>query len=152
MPPLVDPLEEEEEEQRQQQGFGSPSESGSSESFTVVSVDNIVSDGERGIWPTHPRYEPADPRLYLIKLATMWMKHLGKEERGQSNQLTLVITSRVWNLLESIWSLVCGYTQVEFFLFGRSWQMFASSPDIDSFLRTMPCVWDIRTATFFERS
>jgi hypothetical protein len=90
MPPLVDPLEEEEDEQpqqqqQQQQGSGSLSESGSSESFTVVSIDDIVSDGEPAIWPSHPRYEPADPRIYLIKLATMWMNHLGKAEKGQSN-------------------------------------------------------------------
>ena len=54
----------------------------SDDNSVVVSVDDISSDGVQDVWPTHPRFERADPNVYLKKLATMWMRHLGKFESG----------------------------------------------------------------------
>ncbi|KAK2740600.1 hypothetical protein FQN55_008809 [Onygenales sp. PD_40] len=47
-----------------------------------VPIDTTFSDGDRSIWPTHPRFERADPKLYLLKLADMWMKERGEAKKG----------------------------------------------------------------------
>ncbi|KAK2786886.1 hypothetical protein FQN52_007630 [Onygenales sp. PD_12] len=48
-----------------------------------VPIDTTFSDGDRSIWPTHPRFERADPKLYLLKLADMWMKERGEAKKGR---------------------------------------------------------------------
>lgn len=55
----------------------------------VVPVDGISSDGDEDVWPTHPRFERADANVYLKKLATMWMQHLGEHEKGWFRQIFL---------------------------------------------------------------
>jgi hypothetical protein len=97
MPPLVeDSLGEE---------SSSASESGNDNSFTVVSTDNIISDGNRSRWPTEERFEIADPSTYLTKLATKWMQYSGKLEPGMLTHLQICLKclqTACWFLLDSV--------------------------------------------------
>ncbi|KAL1952645.1 hypothetical protein VTO42DRAFT_4573 [Malbranchea cinnamomea] len=57
------------------------------ENLTVIPVNDVKSDGDRSIWPTHPRFAEADPAIYLKKLATMWVKEMGGYEPGHEYSL-----------------------------------------------------------------
>lgn len=53
------------------------------ENTIVIPVDDIKSDGADSTWPDHPKWQKEDPVLYLSKLATLWVKHMGGYEEGQ---------------------------------------------------------------------
>lgn len=50
----------------------------------IVPINESLSDGNKDLWPTHPRHHRVEPTLYLDKMATMWMKHRKEYESGQS--------------------------------------------------------------------
>ncbi|EEH47803.1 uncharacterized protein PADG_03887 [Paracoccidioides brasiliensis Pb18] len=48
-----------------------------------IPIDKTFSDGDKTIWPTHERHEKEDPKLYLVKLASLWMKERGEAKTGK---------------------------------------------------------------------
>ncbi|OAS99848.1 hypothetical protein, variant [Blastomyces dermatitidis ER-3] len=53
------------------------------EGVVKVCIDKTFTDGDINRWPTESRFEREDPRLYLLKLANMWMKARGEARPGK---------------------------------------------------------------------
>ncbi|PGH32392.1 hypothetical protein GX50_04817 [[Emmonsia] crescens] len=48
-----------------------------------VPIHKTFTDGDRNLWPRNSRFEREDPHLYLLKLASMWMKERGEARPGK---------------------------------------------------------------------
>ncbi|PGH14204.1 hypothetical protein AJ79_03177 [Helicocarpus griseus UAMH5409] len=53
------------------------------EGLIVVPIDKTFTDGDEKIWPKDSRFQTEDPRVYLMKLANMWMKEKGEARPGR---------------------------------------------------------------------
>ncbi|PGH03086.1 hypothetical protein GX51_04273 [Blastomyces parvus] len=53
------------------------------EGVVKVCIDKTFTDGDVNRWPTESRFEREDPHIYLLKLASMWMKHRGEARPGK---------------------------------------------------------------------